>query len=931
MSHSKSNTIMASAVFVVSLLVYLSTVAPTTSFWDCGEFIACSYILGVPHPPGAPLYILLGRVFTMIPEALIKDVGLRVNIMSPLVSAFTAMLTYLIIVRLVLIWKEAPRTWMDKLGVYGAGVIGALAFAFSDSQWFNSVEAEVYAGSMFFTAIVIWLILKWMDYADTSQSDRYILIIFYLMGLAIGVHLLNLLALPVIAMIIFARRYQAKKEDFFQEFLLMMLMAGVGLACVGLFNSGVVRGFPALLKNPGWEALLGVMVVLFGVALWAIRNKRRLAALVFMSAILVVVGYSTYTAIFIRSTLDPKIDENNPDSPDRLVSYLNREQYGDWSIAQRSAPLWEYQIKKMYVRYFGWQFIGKGTTLDEQGRIVETITPRGLLGLPFLLGVIGMVYHFKRDWRRAWPILVLFVITGFAIIIYLNQPDPQPRERDYSYTGSFFAFALWIGIGLTAIMDFVQHLLARAGAVKPAGRMAVDRAGELVNSSSTNQKVNNIFATAVAGLVLTAVPVRMLVFNYESHDRTGNYVAHDYSYNILESCAPNAIVFTNGDNDTFPLWFLQYVKNIRPDIRVVNLSLLNTNWYIKQLRDDEPKIAIRISDEEIENIQPRLFQATKISIPVPQAAYDEAYQEMAKFDSALTQDSEPALRFELKPTLNTPYGSALRVQDLMILRILQDNQFRRPVYFAVTVSPDNKIGLDPYMRMDGLAFRVLPGVKVGDRRLIQPDLMWTNLNEKFLYRNLDNTNVYNDDNITSLLQNYRSAFLHLAQFHLGRRENDLAVRALDRMEKAMPEAVIPTNDFRISEAIGLMYNQAGHPEQLQRRYREMAGREFANLDNQQKLQFADYFDYRGQSALAESLMQELVKQQPDFGEGYLWLGRYYSKDHQYEKGVEVVNRWLAKQPEDKNAQTLMSQLRGLARADSQRGLPPAAPGDSAQQ
>ncbi len=926
MSHRRLNAIMAAAVFVISFFVYLSTVAPTTSFWDCGEFIACSYILGVPHPPGAPLYILLGRVFTMIPEALIKDVGLRINIMSPIVSALTALLTYLIIVRLVLIWKEAPRTWMDKLGVYGAGVVGALAFAFSDSQWFNSAEAEVYAGSMFFTAIVVWLILKWMDHAETSQSDRYILIIFYVMGLAIGVHLLNLLALPMIAMIIFAHRYRAQKNDAAQEFFLMMLSAGLGLASVWVINTGVVRGFPALMKSVGLEALAAVMLALLGAVIWAVRSKRRVFALMLMSAVLVVVGYSTYTAIFIRSTLDPKIDENNPDTPERLVSYLNREQYGDWSITKRSAPMWEYQIKKMYIRYLGWQFIGKGTRLDEQGRIIETLSLRGLLGLPFLLGLIGMVYHFNKDWRRALPVLTLFIITGFAIIIYLNQPDPQPRERDYSYTGSFFAFALWVGIGLTAIMELLQQALARSSN-KPAKRATA----AVGTQAFTPQKVNNIFATAVAGLVFAAVPVRMLMFNYDSHDRTGNYVAYDYSFNILQSCAPNAIVFTTGDNDTFPLWFLQYVNGIRTDVRVVNLSLLNTDWYIKQLRDDEPKIALRMSDADIANVQPRLFEATKAGIPVPNASYEEAYREMAEYDSSLAYDAEPALRFDLKPTLNTPYGAALRVQDLMILRILQDNQFRRPVYFAVTVSPDNKIGLEPYMRMDGLAFRVLPGVKVEQRRLLDPDLMWTNLNEKFLYRNLGNANVYYDDNVTSLLQNYRSAFLHLAQFHLTRNEKDLALRALDRMKQVMPETVIPTNDFRVSEAIGFMYSQAGKPEELDQRYRQIAGQEFTNLDNQQKLQFADYFEFRGQKALAESLVQDLTKKQEDFGEGYLWLGRYYNKQREYDKGIEVMNRWLGKHPEDKNAQTLLSQLRAFTRADSVRAATANPASDSASQ
>ncbi|MEK7729694.1 MAG: DUF2723 domain-containing protein, partial [candidate division KSB1 bacterium] len=428
MSHSKMNNALAALIFALSFLTYMSTIAPTTSFWDCGEFIACSYILGVPHPPGAPLYILMGRLFSMMPSFIAADVGLRVNIMSPLISAFSAMLTYLIIVRLILVWRAKPETLLDKLIVYGSGFIGALAFAFSDSQWFNSVEAEVYAGSMFFTAIVVWLILRWMDRAESSQSDRYILIIFYIAGLAIGVHLLNLLALPTIAMIIYARRHQAKKTDAFTEFAMMMVMAGLGVLTLGVINSGVVRGIPALMDNVGIEAVALAVLALFGFAIWAVRNKRRYLALTFMSAVLIVIGYSTYSLIFIRSTLNPEIDENNPDTPERLVSYLNREQYGDWSLLPRNAPLWEYQIKKMYVRYFGWQFIGKGTSLDDQGRIIETLTLRGLYGLPFLLGLLGMYYHFRKDWRHALPIFTLFVMTGFAVIVYLNQIDPQPRE-----------------------------------------------------------------------------------------------------------------------------------------------------------------------------------------------------------------------------------------------------------------------------------------------------------------------------------------------------------------------------------------------------------------------------------------------------------------------------------------------------------------------
>lgn len=912
MSHSKTNNALAALVFAMSFLTYMSTLAPTTSFWDCGEFIACSYILGVPHPPGAPLYILVGRLFSMMPSFIAEDVGLRVNIMSPIISAFTAMLTYLIIVRLILVWREKPQTWMDKLIVYGSGVIGALAFAFSDSQWFNSVEAEVYAGSMFFTAIVVWLILKWMDHSESAQSDRYILIIFYILGLAIGVHLLNLLALPTIAMIIFAKRHQARKGAAFNEFWLMVVMAGLGVVTLGAINLAVVRGIPALMDQVGLEAVVVAVLALFGLAIWAVRNKRRYLALAFMCSVLVVVGYSTYSVIFIRSTLNPEIDENNPDTPARLVSYLNREQYGDWSIAERTAPLWEYQIKKMYLRYFGWQFIGKGTTLDEQGRIIETITLRGLFGLPFILGLLGMYYHFRKDWRHALPILTLFVMTGFAIIIYLNQIDPQPRERDYAYTGSFFAFALWIGIGVAAILETLQENLKPAKAPASKSSTVVTSSGRVVEASASGAGL--ALAAAITLLLLVAVPINMFAFNYHSHDRGGNYVAYDYSYNILQSCEPNAIVFTNGDNDTFPLWFLQYVHNIRKDVRVVNLSLLNTNWYIKQLRDDEPKLALNMSEGEIEQIQPRLWEKKNVTLAVPKPVYESAYLEAVKLDPSLPREENPTLRFEVKPTLNTPYGTALRVQDIMILKILQDNQFRRPVYFAVTVSPENKIGLDPYLRMDGLAFRIMP-IR-NERRLLDPNLMWTNISEKFLYRNLNNPKIYYDDNIQSLLQNYRSAFLHLAQFHLSRRENAEALKVLDRMGEVMPEKVIPTNELRVSEAIGYMYMQAGRPEELDRRYHEFVQREYANLSDQDKLGFADLFDYRGKPALAESLVQELIKKNPNYSEGYYWLGRFYSKRRDTQKGIDLMNRWLTKNPGDQQANALLQQLRALAPKDS---------------
>ncbi|MBD3290051.1 DUF2723 domain-containing protein, partial [candidate division KSB1 bacterium] len=385
-THKKLNRIFAFFVFIFSTFIYLRTVAPTTSFWDCGEFIACSYILGVPHPPGAPLYILVGRLFSMIPFA--TDIGLRVNVISSLASGVTVMLLYLIIIRLIKMFRGLGKDTIDRIILYSGGIIGSLFFAFTDTFWFNAVEAEVYAISILFTALVFWLILVWYEKADEPNSDKYILMIAYLVGLAISVHLLSILALPAVGLIIYFRK---QKFDLgtFTIFGVVFLLAFFAI------YPGIVKWLPNLALNIHPVVLiLAPLALVFG-AYYSVKNKKRIAALACMAFLLILVANSTYSAIYIRSNLNPEIDENDPETLDKMVKYLNREQYGDWGYIERRAPLWEYQIKKMYLRYFGWQFIGTGTTLGEDRRIVENFSLNGLLGLPFLIGLIGMAYHFK--------------------------------------------------------------------------------------------------------------------------------------------------------------------------------------------------------------------------------------------------------------------------------------------------------------------------------------------------------------------------------------------------------------------------------------------------------------------------------------------------------------------------------------------------------
>ena len=873
------NQILAFFVFLISTFVYLKTIAPTVSFWDCGEFITSAYILGVPHPPGAPFYLLVSRIFSMIPFA--EDIALRVNVISALTSGLTIMFTYLIIVRLIIMFRGKIAEATDRIIVYGSGIIGSLSLAFSESFWFNSVEAEVYSISMFFTAFIIWLILVWYDKGDSPSGDKYILLIAYLVGLVIGVHLLSILVIPAIFLLVYFRKY-GKFE--LQSFVIFSVVAGIIFAVI---YPGIVKKLPnffLFLSKKGGATLTTVFAIAFiGLLFYgiktAVEDKKRYLFLTLACTLLILMGVSTYSAIYIRSNLNPKLDENDPENMANMVSYLNREQYGEWSIVKRRAPLWEYQIKKMYIRYFGWQFIGKGTTLDNDERIVETLSLNGLYMLPFLIGLLGMYYHFRKDWHHASFVMLLFLMTGLAIVIYLNQEDPQPRERDYVYVGSFMAFAFWIGIGASAIMDKIKELIPKA---KPRLKLSA--------------------ILAVGLVLLVASPINLLSFNYESHDRTGNYVAYDYSYNILQSCEPNAILFTNGDNDTFPLWFLQYVEGVRTDVRVVNLSLLNTHWYIKQLRDEEPIVPISLSDTQIDALQPMLWDKPKpIRIKVPKDAYLrdlEDVKEIKQLDEEL--ETVPSIIFKLKPTL---YGKGIRVQDLMILNIIQTNQFRKPIYFALTVSQDNLINLNEYLRMDGLVYKL---VTYKGQELSPPHLK-NNLLNKFRYRNLNRKDVYFNENIKGLLRNYQGAFFNLARFYNKEKMYTDMVEVIDKLFSVMPDTVIPMR-HELAFQFALMYKNAGETEKASTLLNRIIRRNDTTLDA--KLQYTLYF-YRDDQKKAAEMAEKLHQQYPDYANNVYWLANYYMNQKQYEIGLTLVNSWLAKHPDDRTAIAFQQQFQRL--------------------
>ena len=457
------NYLISGIVFFITFLVYFATMAPTVSYWDCGEFIATSYILGVPHPPGSPLFLIIGRIFSLFPIS--SDIAFRVNMISPIASALSVMLLYLIIVQLINIYRGSIKNNFDKIIVFGSAFISSLIFAFTDSHWFNAVEAEVYSLSTLSTALVAWLILYWNENSNIKGNERFLLLISYVLGLATGIHLLNLLALPFMGMIFYFKRYSYTTRSF----LIMSLITAITFITVYL---GIIKGIPRIASLIGINGLIITLLFLFITTIYVIIKRNNFLSFILSSLVLVIVGYSTYAVLFIRSAQDPAIDENDPETVERAIKYLDREQYGELftfprryekgtvgsyphKVSKIGNPLnnsnfsssqefrymfhdfekqfsffWDYQFIRMYLRYFLWQFAGRGPAGENHVSNFGALEARSedgvnwfqfILPLPFFMGLLGIYHHFKKDPKRAWSVLALFAMTGFALIIYLNQ------------------------------------------------------------------------------------------------------------------------------------------------------------------------------------------------------------------------------------------------------------------------------------------------------------------------------------------------------------------------------------------------------------------------------------------------------------------------------------------------------------------------------
>ena len=761
MNHKMINRGIAAALFVLAEVIYLMTMAPTLSFWDCGEFIATAYTLGVPHPPGAPFFLLVGRLFSMIP--FFEDIGARVNLLSTLSASATVALTYLIIVRLIVMYrKTGPGSWdtLEKLSAYGGAAVGALSLAFSDSFWFNAVETEVYAPSLFFTALAVWFIVRWYDEEHEEGSERWLMAAMYVIGLSIGVHLLSLLTIFAVIMVYYYKKYEVTPLSF-----LMMMLAGS--AAFLLVYIGIIKGLPVLMQYASWSGMVFLLGGIIYVVYYAHTRRLRLLHTISMSLFLLIVGYTSYALIYVRANASPPINENNPSTGEAFFSYLNREQYGDfplwprrWSVDPLHQYFYQqygsdtdyflrYQVSHMYLRYLGWQFIGRESESEGAG-----VDWSQLWGLPFLVGVFGAVSHIRREWKMGSVVTALFILTGAALVVYLNQTEPQPRERDYSYTGSFFAFAIWIGIGAESLLSRIRKGISEAA-------------------------IRQALTIAALGGLLFLVNGRMLFANYHTHDRSGNYVPWDWAWNILQSCEKDAILFTNGDNDTFPLWYLQEVEGIRTDVRVVNLSLANTGWYLEQLKNTSPngakKIVFSLSDEELREINYVAIQPVEVDLPAGQRK-EELVKEYKAAGLDVPETLVDTLRWQIMPSVTFRGQGFLRPQDVAVYEILMNNFTTRPICFAVTVGRDNLLGIDEYLRLDGLAYKVVPAKNTEDGNFVGASQLWTNLCSVFRYRNLNNPVVYIEETSRRLSGNYKPLFASLAVELAKNPEGELNVR-----------------------------------------------------------------------------------------------------------------------------------------------------------
>ncbi len=927
------NNIIGWILFLVAFIVYQMTIEPTTSFWDCGEYIATAYKIQVGHPPGAPTFQLLGRIFSLFAFGDTALVARMINSLSAFSSALTVMFLFWTITMMGK--KMVSRSERSYWPVLLAAFVGALGFAFSDSFWFSAVEGEVYATSSFFTAITFWSILKWEQRANNPGNIRWIIFIFFLIGLSIGVHLLNLLAIPAVVFVFYFKKYKTSVKGILLAFLLSVFLIWFILYAIIPYIIKLSVAFELFFVNsinmPFHSGTIIYFVVLSVAIVMGLRHAHKKRKVILSTILLcfsfLLIGYFSFFTLIIRSNANPPIDENNPENAISLLAYLQREQYGKYPLiygqyynapivdykdgkplyakdsekekyvivdpAEDTEPVYDkrfmtifprmysprsprgghtayhrwadikgksvqvidpqgktevrkvpsfwkdnvpyffkYQLGFMYFRYFMWNFAGRQNDIQGNGNILDGNWISGIhwldemrLGpqknipellenkgrnsfymLPLLLGIIGMVFHLLHHKKYFLVVLLLFFFTGIAIVIYLNQPPNEPRERDYAYAASFYAFSIWMGLGVLALFNFFKRYMGYYPAILLSG---------------------------AAGIF--AAPYLMASQGWDDHDRSNRYTARAMAYNYLNSCADNAIIFTNGDNDTFPLWYIQEVEGVRTDVRVCNLNLLVSDWYVEQMKkkayDSEPVPStiplrkygharmdyfpviqspnlsgyVNINDviDFIIDDNPRTklygkmdyIPTEKISIPVDSATVVK---------QNLAEEKDKILR---QIEWDLPTNVFMR-NGLMVLDILGNQNWERPIYFASTMGPSSYYNLENYFRFEGMAYRLIPAKAVSydnQTGMINTEVLYDHLMNKFIFGNMNDPDVYMDEENRKMAMNLRNTYNRLAFALIREGKKDSAIQVLDYIFEKIPESSVPFNNFVVPLAQSYYY------------------------------------------------------------------------------------------------------------------------------
>ncbi|MGL4630237.1 MAG: protein O-mannosyl-transferase family [Leadbetterella sp.] len=893
------NNILGWAVFAIATITYFLTMEPTASFWDCGEFIACAYKLEVPHPSGAPLYLLIGRIFSLLAGSDTSKVAYWVNIVSVLTSGFSILFlfwTISLIGRKILKTTAEEINGSDTIKVLGASTIGALAYTFSDSFWFSAVEAEVYGISSFFTAIVVWAAFRWEIVKDPSTQNKWLIFIAYLVGLSIGVHLLNLVTIPGLAILYYFKKYD--KPNFKGGFVAFM----IGMCILGFIMVGLITGLPTisfafdkLFVNTfglGFgSGMIFFVVSLIGTMVYFIHKTQKEGKVTFNTVLVcfafVLMGYSTYTIALIRSNYNPPINENNPSDVLNFTYYLKREQYGSrplfygpiytsvptdaeqgsaiygkgkdkyevvdyennyiygkkqkmliprlWSNDPSHKALYnqklnlpegskvsfgdnmtfliQHQFGHMYMRYFLWNFWGRSSDIFNTGptnifeaknKLPEMFKNNkartNFFALPLILGLLGLIYHFRKDQKGFFVTFLLFLFTGVGLVFYINSPPVEPRERDYIFVGSFYFFAIWIGLAVMALIEWVLKFIS-------------------------NTSVSGVAATAVCGVV----PFLMAKEGWTSHDRSNRRHQVDFAKNMLNTCEKNAILFTGGDNDTFSLWYAQEVEGYRTDVRVCNLSLLGTEWYIEQMKrktyqSEALPISLNLENynkgindyiEFYENPDPGIkaginlkdylyFVKTNNSgIKVP-TQNGQSVNILPSENFYVEQDPEaikkmafvkPLYHNNISNRFQWNYGKrSIMKNDLIMLDIISNNNWKRPLYFAGNLSTDNYLNLKEYCQLEGYAYRLMPFRVEGARDgFIDTEILKSKIDKNMSFKGLDDENIYYDSEtyLKLPLVTARFTFLRLIDQLVREGKNAEAEKYLDKCMTLMPDKSIP--------------------------------------------------------------------------------------------------------------------------------------------